>query len=55
LPAICWDASALVADAEVLDDDEDEAGRVVVPETTGLDTLVVVMTVSSDPYIHAAA
>src|ERR1035441_3483343 len=34
LPAICWVASALAAAAE-LDEDEDEAGCDVVPETTG--------------------
>src|SRR6202163_2680595 len=39
LPAICWVASALAAAADELDEDEDEAGCEVVPETTGGATL----------------
>src|SRR5580658_10189663 len=53
LPAICCEASALVAADEF---DEDEVGRGVVPETTGLEVpAAVVMSVSSDADIDAAA
>src|ERR1700744_1752299 len=56
LPAICCEASALVAAAE--DVDEDPAGKGVVPETIGEAVLAaagVVMAVSSNADIHAAA
>src|ERR1700759_4502002 len=56
LPAICCEASALVAAAEDVDDDP--AGNGVVPETIGeavLAAAVVVMAVSSNADIHAAA
>src|ERR1700683_5524991 len=55
LPAICWVASALAAAADEVDEDEDEAGCDVVPETTEGAMLVVVMSVSSNPDVHAAA
>src|ERR1700691_3848393 len=56
LPAICEDASALAAAAELAaDEDEDEAGGVVVADTTEGATLFVAMTVSSNPDVDAAA
>ena len=55
LPAICCEASALAAAADELD--EEEAGSGVVPETIGLAVLAaaVVMSVSSNPDVDAAA
>src|ERR1700744_660662 len=56
LPAICCEASALVAAAEEVDDDP--AGNGVVPETIGealLAAVVVVMALSSNADVHAAA
>src|ERR1700722_6598054 len=56
LPAICEDASALAAAAELAaDEDEDEAGGGVVADPTEGATLVVAMTVSSNPDFNAAA
>jgi hypothetical protein len=55
LPAICDEASALVAEAVEVDDD-DEVGSGVVPETTGLAVAAVtVMSFSSNPDVDAAA
>src|SRR5580704_9869424 len=55
LPAICWLASAF-ADEEAEPDDEDDAGVVVVPETTGVEVpAAAVISVSSDPDVDAAA